>query len=252
MRKFLFLSAALLICAHAYAEDIEVPEEELARETTLPVFNKRRIVLNKNVITAQKFEVGAGAGVEMNEPFYNTTMFGAQGTYNFNDVSAVNVQGLFWTGGLSSYGNQLKTANGTAGQPKFRESFDASKAPHPTYALIANYEYIAYYGKISLTKQAVMNLNTFALAGLGYLNLNPLNTVALNLGIGQNFFLTNSIGLRWDLRMLIFQGPDPTSQQLQDAGQSGAPAGGNNPSAGSFSNRIYENTQLGVSVVFIL
>jgi outer membrane beta-barrel protein len=237
MSKLLCLLTALLLGAHAFAEDIEVPEDELARETTLPVFNKRRIVLNRNVITEKRVEIGAGAGVEMNEPFYNTLMYGAQGTYNFNDTSAMNVQGLFWASGSSSYGDQLKQTT-----PK-HQYFDASKAPHPTWALMLNYEYVAYYGKISVTKQTVMNLNTFGIAGLGYLSLSPLSTVAADLGIGQNFFFTSNFGIRWDLRWLIFQGPDPTSQQLGPT---------NNPSAGSFSNRLYYNSQLALSAVFIL
>src|ERR1700680_1583743 len=104
MRKTIWILVMLLIGFNAFAEDIEVPEEELARETTLPVFSKRRIVLNRNVVTTEKFEIGAGAGIEMNEPYYSQMMYGIQGTYNFTDVSALNVQTLFWSNGLSSYG----------------------------------------------------------------------------------------------------------------------------------------------------
>jgi outer membrane beta-barrel protein len=237
MRKSIWIVVALLIGCHAFAEDIEVPEEELARETTLPVFSKRRIVLNRNVVTTEKIEIGAGAGLQMNEPYYSQMMFGLQGTYNFTDVSALNVQTLFWSNGLSSYGNQLK--QGTAKH----EAFDASKAPHPSWALMGNYEFVAYYGKISVTKQGVMNLNTFGLAGAGYLNMGAVNTIAVDFGIGQNFFFTNNFGIRWDLRWLVFQGPDATSVQLEPQ---------DHPSAGAFSNRLYFNTQIGLTAVFIL
>ena len=172
----------------------------------------------------------------MNEPYYNTYMYNAQATYNFNETSAVNFQGLFWMPGLSSYGEQLKSST-------THQSFDASKVPHPEWAAIANYEYVAYYGKISVTKQGVMNLNTFGIAGLAYINMGAVSTVGLNLGLGQNFFVTNNIGLRWDLRYLIFQGPNATSQSLQPA---------DHPSSGSFANRVYYNTQIGLGVVFIL
>ena len=53
--KSVWILIALCMGAHAFAEDIEVPEEELARESTLPVFSKRRAVLNRNVLTAQRF-----------------------------------------------------------------------------------------------------------------------------------------------------------------------------------------------------
>lgn len=238
MKKMIYFILAFTITTTAWAEDIEVPEEELARESTLPQFNKRRAVLNRNVHTTERFEIGGGAGLEMNEPFYNPYMFNAQGTYNYSETSAINIQGLFWMGGLSSYGEQLKKT--TKSRP---QSFDASKAPHPSWALIANYEYIAYYGKMSVTKQGVVNLNTFGIAGLGYINMGAVSTVGFNVGLGQNFFVTNNIGLRWDLRWLIFQGPNPTSQKLEATDR---------PSAGSFDNRIYYNAQLGLGLVFIL
>lgn len=242
-KKTLLLFVMLLSPWVSFAEEIEVPEEELARETTLPVFDKRRIVLNRSVLTDKKIEIGGGFGLEMNEPFYNDYMFNMQGTYNFTENHAVNILGLFWMDGLSNYGEQLKPGRAASGANPAVEAFDASKAPHPMWALFANYEFIAYYGKISLSKLAVMNLNTFGIAGLGYINMGEVSTVGLNLGVGQNFFFTKNFGLRFDLRYLIFNGPDATSQRLLPA---------NNPAATSFSDRIMYNGQIGLAGVFIL
>lgn len=236
MTKSLIIFLALIASSYSFADDIEFPEEELARETTLPVFDKRRAVLNRTVITEERFEFGLGGGLEVNEPYYNDLMMGIQGTYNYNDTSAINVQGLMWMDGLSSYGEQLKT--GGRHQP-----FDASKVPHPEWGLFANYQFTAYYGKISVTRQGVMNLNLFALAGLGYINMGELSTVGVNLGFGQNFFFSDNFGLRFDMRWLIYQGPNATSQSLLAT---------DNPSASAFEDRIYYNTQIGLSAVFIL
>ncbi len=236
MTKPLVLFLALFASFATFADDIEFPEEELARETTLPVFDKRRAVLNRRVVTDGRVEIGLGGGLEVNEPYYNDVMVGLQGTYNYTDTSALNIQGLMWMDGLSSYGEQLK-AGGR------HEQFDASKVPHPEWGLLANYQFTAYYGKISVTKQGVMNLNLFAVAGLGYINMGELSTVGLNLGFGQNFFISNSVGIRFDMRWLIFQGPNATSQRLRPQ---------DNPSSSSFEDRIYYNTQLGLSAVFIL
>jgi outer membrane beta-barrel protein len=242
MMKPIWILMVLLIGWNAYAEDIEVPEEELARETTLPVFSKRRIVLNRNVVTTEKYEFGLGGGMEMNEPYYSPYLYGFQGTYNFTDVSAVNVQGIFWSQGLSSYGQQLKQGKPTVPTAKFA-AFDTAKVPHPTWAAMVNYEFIAYYGKISITKQAVANLNTFGLLGLGYLSMDTVSTVAADFGVGQNFFFTQHMGVRWDLKWLVFQGPDATSKTLGP---------NDHPAASDFSNRIYYNSQLDLALVFIL
>lgn len=227
-----------LVAGHqTFAADIEVPEEELARDSVLPVFDTQRAVLNRNVLTNKRFEIAFGPGLEMNEPYYNDLMYTGQITYNYSETSAINVQGHYWNSGLSTYGEQLK-----AGGTKFA-SFDASKAPHPEWGVFVNYEYIAYYGKISLTKKSVMNLNLFGIAGAGYINMGDANTFGLNLGLGQNFFVTNNIGLRFDLRWLIFQGPNPTTQDLGPT---------KNPSAEAFGDRIYYNTQMGLALVFVL
>lgn len=240
-RSLVFLLAAVIsYTSPTFAQDIEVPEEELARETTLPVFQRRRAVLNRRVVTENRLEFGLGAGLELNEPYYSDMMFGAQGTYNYSDTSAVNVQFLMWTDGLSQYGEQLKS--GTSGGTQF-EKFDAMKAPHPLWAVFANYQFIAYYGKISISKQTVANLNLFGLIGLGYINMGEVNTFGLNLGLGQNFFITKSIAIRADLRWLIFQGPNATSQSLEPS---------DNPSADSFDDRIFYNGQLGLALVFVL
>ena len=249
MAKKFFLVVMLLLSSHAsYAEEIEVPEEELARETTLPIFDKRRAVLNRHILTDKKLEVGAGAGLEMNEPFYNDYMFNFQGTYNFTETSALNVLGLFWMDGLSAYGEQLsagvdKNKDGDYLDANDVQPFNTDKVPHPAWGIFANYQFIAYYGKISVSKLGVMNLNLYGIAGLGYINMDQVSTVGLNLGVGQNFFFTKNFGVRLDLRWLIFQGPNASSQRLMPQ---------DNPSATAFEDRIYYNGQMSLAGVFIL
>jgi len=248
IRSILFLFVLALSSWSAFAEEIEVPEEELARETTLPVFDKRRIVLNRSVVTKEKFEFGAGAGLQMNEPYYSSLMFNAQGTYNFTETSALNVMGLSWNNGLSSYGSQLQAGSGTKGQTGYVQPFDASKVPHPLWGIFGNYQFTAYYGKISVSKLGVMNLNLFGLLGLGYINMNSVNTFGLNVGAGQNFYFTKNFALRFDLRYLIFQGPNATSQKQNDT----PPVGPNNYPAATGSNQIFYNAQVGLTAIFIL
>ena len=236
MTKTLLILLAGLTCSVAYADDtLEFPEEELARETVLPVFQTRRVVLNRNVVTDKRLEFGAGVGLEMNEPYYADYMGQIQATYNLTDVHAINVQGLLWAEGLSSYGEQLK-----AGSSKFLP-FDATPAPHPKHALMANYQFVAYYGKISITKRTVMNLNLFALAGLGYLSLDSQTTIGANVGLGQNFFFTRHFGLRADLRLFMYQGPNPPS-----------PGDPKKAVPATYEDRTFFNTQLGLTGIIVL
>ena len=223
-----------------WADDIEFPEEELARESVLPVFDKPQSVMRRKIETTKRVEIAVGPGMELNEPYYNDLTLNLQGTYHYSDRSAINVTGLYWMDGLSVYGEQLKA--GGSGSTPFPK-FDAMKAPHPKWSLIGNYEFMAYYGKISVSKQSVMHLNLFGIAGLGYLNMGEVNTFLLNLGIGQNLYFTKNFALRMDFRCLIFRGPNAASESLTPA---------DNPSASSFDQRIFYNTQLGISGVFLL
>ncbi len=237
MVGFLLCSSLPLI---AFANTIEVPEDELTRESVLPVFEKSDVVLNRSVTLGRKFELGAGLGFALNEPFYNPMNFQALGTYYFSDLHGVHVVGSFFMDGLSSYGEQLKRGEGLGGPAN---GFDPSKAPSPKYMVLGNYQLNVFYGKISLSKQTVMNLTLFGVAGVGVFNFEDVNAVAFNFGFGQNFYISKNFALRMDFRGLIFDGPDPTSKSLRPV---------DNPSSGSFKKRLYFNTQAALSAVFQL
>lgn len=238
---------ALLFClgvqgassiAFAATDKIQVPEDELATETVLPVFQKTNMVLNRHVTQEKKFEFGVGGGMNLNEPFYNQWNAMFQGTYYFTNIHAFNLVGTYYAQGLSNYGEQLKNGDGIAGGAS--QGFDASKAPAPQWSALANYQFTAYYGKISLTKQMVMNLSLFGYMGAGAFALTSKTVPALDVGIGQNFYFSPNWGMRFDLKMLAYKGPDATTQSLKP---------NDNPSAGSFGERYFFNTYLNGSLI---
>lgn len=216
-----------------FAQPIELPEEELARESVLPVFEKTTAVLNRAVETQKRLQLGVGGGLEVNEPFYNDLTYGVLGAYHFNNIHGVNFQFQMWNSGLSSYGEQLLK----------EENHDASLSSQPKWAIIANYEFVAYYGKISLTKKGVMNLNLFANAGLMYMNLDDRNTVGLNLGIGQTFFFSKNFGIRVDLKSVIYNGPNAATVDFRV---------NPTPAKNDFKEDIHFNNQLLTHLIFII
>jgi len=224
----------------SWADTIEFPEEELATETVLPVFEKTRSVLNRNVVTAGRMEIGGGAGLALNEAFYNQLNFGLNGTYHFNEMHAANISATFFMSGINNYGEQLKRGEGLSGGRKF----DPGQAPAPTFMLLGNYQFNAYYGKISLAKQSVMNLSLFGLAGVGVLQTGGLSNIALDLGFGQNFYFTKNLAMRLDLKLVMFNGPDPTSLDLEPA----LPA----PDEGAFAKEWQFKTYLSLGIVYLL
>ncbi|MBK8204652.1 MAG: outer membrane beta-barrel domain-containing protein [Bdellovibrionales bacterium] len=207
--NYLYLFLAVIFATPSYADTIEFPEDELASESVLPVFDKLANVKNRNVVTEKRIELGGGFGFNLMDPFYNPLNFHGSVSYHFDEIHGVNLAAAFWQSGLSSYGEQLRKGEGLDG-----DYFDASRAPHPKYMFMANYQYTAYYGKISYSKKLVMNLSMFSLAGVGMIGLDDQSVVALNVGVGEKFYFTPNLALRLDLRALIYRGPDPTTKRL--------------------------------------
>lgn len=229
-------SLLLLSLVTAKAETIEFPDEELATESVLPIFDNARSVLSRNVKTEGRFEFGAGGGLALNEPFYNPMNFNVQGSYHFDETHGVNFFGIFFMDGMSSYGNQLRD----------EQDFDPSRAPAPKYGVLGSYQFDAFYGKISLTKKSVMNLSLFGIVGAGMIGLDEGSAVALNVGFGQKFYFGNRVALRLDFRVLAFEGPDPTSNTT-NMGPSDPL-----PSASDFDDELFFNTYLTADLVFLL
>lgn len=248
MIRYLLLSLSLS-CSIIYtssifaAETIEFPEEELAKESVVPVFENSRSVLNRNILTKGRFEVGGGAGLSLNEAFYNPMNFGFTASYHFDEMHAVNFNGTFWMDGLSTYGKQLERGEGLDGA-----NFDASYAPHPQSMYLANYQFTAFYGKISLSKKTVMNLTLHGLAGLGMIQMDGVSPITANLGFGQRFYFNKRIAFRMDLNLLMFQGPDPTSVDLDEINAPPPPA----PPASAFEDTLQFQTLLQAYLVFLL
>jgi hypothetical protein len=96
----------LLIASVAHTEVIEFPEDELATESVLPVFDQPVGVKNRSVNTAHRFELGVEAGYDMTEPFFSPYTIGGSATYHFNEESGLNILGTyFFSHGTTGYVN---------------------------------------------------------------------------------------------------------------------------------------------------
>lgn len=242
MSSWFIILELVLGLSVSQADQITFPEEELAAESVLPVFEKPTTVLNRNILTQGRFELGLGGGLALNDAFNNPLNYGLTASYHFNEIHAVQLLGSFYADGLSTYGRQLQRGEGLSG-----DRFDPSYAPSPNSLFLANYQLTAFYGKISLTKKTVANLTLHGLLGAGVVQMDGISPVTLNVGFGQKFYFTKWLALRVDLSMLIFQGPDATSRRLNDQ-DSGFTA----PTAADFENKIFFNRQMNAYLVFLL
>lgn len=212
-----FISFATIFVASLSlnATVIRLPEEELARDSVLPVFDRKVAVRDRNVVTEGRIELGGFGGFNLNEAFYTPYNFGAYATYHFNEIHGFNLMANFYMDGTSSYADQLKNGEGLGGPGN---GLDLARAPSLKYMVLGNYQLTAYYGKISLSKSTVTNVSLYGLAGAGAIGIGDETTFGLNVGLGQKFYFSPNAALRFDLRFITYQAPNPLSVPLSNGG----------------------------------
>ncbi|MEZ4872177.1 MAG: outer membrane beta-barrel domain-containing protein [Bdellovibrionales bacterium] len=223
------------------AEVIEFPDEDLATETVLPVFENKAAVRNRIIDLNKKVEAGFLLGATLNEAFYKSEVFGINLGYHFNDLHGLAFHYFTWSGELSSYGGQLKNAPASV----IDSPIDFSKAPSAESMYMLNWEYNAFYGKISLSKQTVYNLHVYSMLGLGQIKFGDQSNLVVNAGIGQRVYFSKNWALRMDFNLLFYNALDPSSLGALDPS-------GPSYSASDFSTKNYFNQSLTFGLVGIL
>ncbi len=242
MKGLWFLVLLLLSTpAASLAEVIEFPEEELAQESVLPIFDNPVSVKARNVVTEKRFEVGGQLGYNLTEAFFNQYSFAGTLTYHLTEEHGVNIFGSFNLPGVTSYTSELNPPPGST------ESLNLQHAPRPKWVVLGSYQYTGFYGKMSFTKDYIMNLSLYGLGGIGGIYIGDKTFPVLNFGLGQKFYFSPHFALRFDLRVLMYQGPDPfgapKTTLLNAAGEQ---------SASLFPKRLYIGSLLSVGAIWLL
>lgn len=197
----LTVTAISFLSGNAFADVVELPQEELAQESVLPKFDRSESVKNRNVTTENRFEIGGYYGWNILEPIQNQSKFGLNLGYHFTERSAFVFNYAQWLGGL----NSLYT-DGLAEAPK---NLDFNRAPKIKYSAFGHYEWKIFYGKISLTKQGVLNLSTYPIIGAGMTGYENKAYPGFDFGIGQKFYFSKNFALRADFKLQYGQQPSP-------------------------------------------
>ncbi len=223
----------------AYAADsMEIQEDELAQESVLPKFDRPESVRRRNVVTDKKFEFGGYYGWNILEPILNQSKVGFNLGYHISEESAFMLNYAHWMSGLN---NQY--TDGLAASPN---NLDFERSPKLKYSLYGHYEWKIFYGKISFTKQGVVNLSTYPIFGVGTTAYEHKNYFGADVGIGQKFYFGKSVALRADFKLQYSQKPSPF---LKGNMKTSDPKP---ESLGSFPDKWDLGTMLEVGVSFLL
>ena len=226
----------LLFSVQLRAQEINVPTDELAKESVYPVFDNPVSIKNRNVKDYHTIDIGVFGGLAITEPISNTSRFGVSLNYHFTEVHSLGLQWSKNSNGLSKDAEGLKTDFG----------LDFSRVPYPEYSLMADYNYKLYYGKLSVTKNGVINTSIYTSASAGTIKYVHKSYPMMAVGVGERFYLTDNFALKVDLRMFVNQAPIPFKSGALRAGIDPV------PSYDSFSDRLTYTTNLefGVNYLF--
>lgn len=205
--RFWTIFFVLLVTSSAvFADVIKFTEEELPRESVLPIFDNPEAVKQKYVPFENRSEIGVWGGFTTNDPINNTIAVGGEYKYHLTDFHAVGVVGSYHFISQTQYVQQL--INQVPGASAIPFSLSSS----PLYSLFGEYEFTPYYGKISITKQGVMNLAVSFSAGAGMLaqssSAGTQSGFGFSFGLNQRLFFTRNLGLKIDLKALFYNQTD--------------------------------------------
>jgi outer membrane beta-barrel protein len=230
----LLLLAALVTLGFQFAEaaqQIELPQEELAKETVLPVFDRVEMVRARRVKTAGKWEIGGNLSWMMSEPIFNTTRMGFSAYKHTDEETAWGAQFFSYSADLSEYAKQLKK--------QYTLNYD--RAPMPELGLFVDYNKKLFYGKMSITKDTTINTHILGLLSAGMTKYENQMYPGVTAGVGYKFYFTPTFSLRTDLRLFIHQAPIPFKKDaLKDTDTV--------PDKGSFKERIHYTNLLDLSL----
>ena len=228
-------AAILLFSFVSQSEEMNVPQDELAKESVYPIFDNPVSVKNRNVRDFKTIDIGIFGGLAITEPVANTSRFGIAVNYHFSEVHSLGLQWAKNSNGLSKDAEGLKTDFG----------LDFTRVPFPEYSLMGDYNYKLYYGKLSVTKNGVINTSIYTSGSAGIIKYIHKSYPAVAVGVGERFYITNNIALKVDLRMFMNEAPIPFKSGALRTGIDPV------PSYDSFSERLTFTTNLEVGLNYL-
>lgn len=234
-RSAVMVLVLLLSFSHVVRAEIELPEEELAKESVSAKFDRGVTYKNRMIPLNRKAEVGAFVGFNFTEAIENQMRYGLNLAYHFNEIHAIDINYSMSAGGLNTqYTSSLYSTYG----------LDFTRAPAPQYDFWVHYEADLFYGKLSFTKETVIHFNLYPIVGIGESVYANKTYIGPDVGVGWKFFFNKTWALRTDLKFQYISKPSPFLGGYMRTPQP-------KPSASQFSDETMLSTIFDVGVVAV-
>lgn len=231
------LVAAVLMSPSALAK---TPAQE-ALEQVRATDATKDVVQNRFFLKEERLEVAPVLGVVPNNPMVQRYVGGVLVGYHLSETFSMGATLLFSPdleeNDLKDLANTLVViAHTSTDNTDFQQPLDKMRLGG-----VFSANWAPVYGKINLVGATVVNFDFYGTAGVGMLSLNEyyaqwdddldadgvyppvsLGTAVriakptLNLGVGMNFFLNQSVALKLDARSFLYVGQEPDYTPLDD------------------------------------
>ena len=238
---FVFVAAFILQRTAWAAETVDLPREELAQESVLPIFDKPTSIKNRNVHTAGRFDADIFYGLAMTEPIGNVSKLGFGIYYNINEDHSLGFLYAKNSTGLSTYAMQLHDQFG----------LDFNRVPKQDSTMMLDWNIKAFYGKMSISKSIVFNTSLYGTIAAGMVQYVHKSFPALALGFGQKFYFSNHFSLRADLRLYAHNAPTPFLNNALKDGSKPGQTPDTVPAPNDFKERMTYSTNLDVGLSYL-
>ncbi len=208
MFRFFFVFFVFVWSQNLQAKVIKFSEEELSKDSALPVFRNRVMVKKPRVKLKNKFGFDFTGGIGLVQPIFREYHVGVQAKYYFSERGALAVSYAYWKRTLSKDGKELKKTINPE-NPENPDKIRLEATPTIKHLYFADYIYNAFYGKISLSKVRVINLLFNGGVGVGGLKIGDKTKVGGRLTLGQQLYFSPYMALNLEVSVLFYQAPNP-------------------------------------------
>ena len=187
-------------------ESDQTQELDTSRER-LRLRDRVKSVQRKSFLKKSRFELFPYFGLDLNDPFFQHFIVGASGAYHLTDSLALELRGGFVAGSVKQSAIRF-----------VRQETDSLLVDPPEFKYHADVDlqFSPIYGKISLFGESILHFDTYLVAGPGVFGTDQGANPAVNVGIGQRYFINRWLTARVELRDYIFMDNRNGSSDIQN------------------------------------
>lgn len=158
-----------------------------------------RVIQNRLYSKSNKIEFGFFGGTASSDPFVSTRTLGASLAYHINEYLALEAIGWKAFASESAAADELRKQTATnpggvvAPNVNFQKMFYGGQV-----------RFSPLYGKLSLVGKSIIYFDLHAFIGGGLFNTTNGNYITPYFGLGQQIYLTQTLSLRLDYRMMFY------------------------------------------------